>query len=129
MSRTLDNYLQNLINKSTAQFQNALTPLVNQQLERQQQEWEDKRKGGQIADLYNARQQKKQAASGLLDKAQENYNIASSIRDYAQSTMPLKSTDEILKDLSTPKTSLLDTSLPLSMTGGQPNNDKSGSFL
>ena len=129
MSRTLDNYLQNLINKSTAQFQNALTPLVNQQLERQQQEWEDKRKGGQIADMFNARQQKKQAASGLLDKAQENYNIASSIRDYAQSTMPLKSTDEILKDLSTPKTSLLDTSLPLSMTGGQPNNDKSGSFL
>ena len=129
MSRTLDNYLQNLINKSTAQFQNALTPLVNQQLERQQQEWEDKRKGSQIADLYNARQQKKHAASGLLDKAQENYNIASSIRDYAQSTMPLKSTDEILKDLSTPKTSLLDTSLPFSMTGGQPNNDKSGSFL
>ena len=129
MSRTLDNYLQNLINKSTAQFQNALTPLVNQQLERQQQEWEDKRKGGQIADMFNARQQKKHAASGLFDKAQENYNIASSIRDYAQSTMPLKSTDEILKDLSTPKTSFLDTSLPLSMTGGQPNNDKSGSFL
>lgn len=107
MSRTLDNYLQNLINKSTAQFQNALTPLVNQQLERQQQEWEDKRKGSQIADLYkantaemlgddffnNAKEQRTLADNTRTFLNQQNIN--QSINKPAQQ----KSVNEILEEL------------------------------
>ena len=81
MSRTLDNYLQNLINKSTAQFQNALTPLVNQQLERQQQEWEDKRKGSQIADLYKANTAE-MLGDDFFNNAKEQRTLADNTRTF-----------------------------------------------
>lgn len=107
MSRTLDNYLQNLINKSTAQFQNALTPLVRNQQAQQMQEWHDKRKGSQIADLYkantaemlgddffnNAKEQRTLADNTRTFLNQQNIN--QSINKPAQQ----KSVNEILEEL------------------------------
>lgn len=112
MARMDSLYLQNLVNKSVSDFQDALNPLVKEQMQRQHQEWQDKRAGSQMADLYkantadmlgddffnNAKEQRTLADNTRSFLNQQNQNFSSSINQPAQQ----KSVNDILSELETP---------------------------